>query len=86
MGLDSVELVMEWEDAFAIDIPNEVAERLQTVRDATDWITAHLAATGRARPRAQVLDVVCAITCEQRGTTRDRLTEDTSFVEDLGVQ
>ena len=85
MGLDTVELVMEWEDAFAIDIPNDVAAKLQTVRDATDWITAHLAAVGRPWPRERVLDLVCAITCVQGGTTRDRLTEATSFVNDLGM-
>jgi hypothetical protein len=83
VGLDTVELVMAWEAAFAIDIPNDAAERLQTVGDATDWITRHLADAGRPWPRERVLELVCAITCEQCGVTRDALAEGTSFVSDL---
>lgn len=83
MGLDTVELVMAWEAAFAIDIPNEAAERIQTVGDATDWITQCLADTGRPWPRERVLELVCATTCEQTGVTRDQLTEQTAFVNDL---
>jgi acyl carrier protein len=85
VGLDTVELVMEWEAAFAIDIPNEAAERIQTVGDATDWITRHLADVGRPWPRERVLELVCAITCERAGVRRERLTEATSFVGDLGM-
>jgi acyl carrier protein len=31
MGLDSVELLMEVENAFGIDIPDKVAEKIYTV-------------------------------------------------------
>jgi len=85
MGLDSVELVMAFEDEFEIQIPNEAAEKLQTIRDVTDYVTAHLAAEGRPRERASVYAIVCLITCEQCGTTLDKLTEDTTFINDLGL-
>ena len=85
MGLDSVELVMEFEDFFEIRIPNEDAEKLQTVGDVTDYVHARLAAEGRPRERDAVLAMVMVITCEQCGTTLDRLTEGTSFVGDLGI-
>ena len=41
-SLDIVELVMAMEDAFQTDIPDEEAEKIQTVKNAIDYITAHL--------------------------------------------
>ena len=40
-SLDIVELVMTFEEAFEIEIPDEDAEKIQTVKDAVDYITAH---------------------------------------------
>jgi len=38
-SLDQVELVMKFEDAFDIRIPDEVGEKIQTVGDAISYIT-----------------------------------------------
>ncbi len=40
-SLDIVELVMAFEEAFEIEIPDEDAEKIKTVKDATDYVTAH---------------------------------------------
>ncbi len=42
-SLDTVELVMEFEDEFDMSIPDEEAEKIQTVGAAVDYIisTAH---------------------------------------------
>ncbi len=40
-SLDTVELVMKLEEDFDIEIPDEDAEKIQTVRDAVDYINAH---------------------------------------------
>jgi len=39
-SLDTVELVMEFEDEFEISIPDEDAEKIQTVGSAIEYITS----------------------------------------------
>jgi len=41
-SLDTVELVMEFEDEFDISIPDENAEKIQTVGQAIDYVEARL--------------------------------------------
>jgi acyl carrier protein len=43
-SLDTVELVMEFEDAFEITIPDEDAEQIQTIGTAVDYISKKLPA------------------------------------------
>ena len=40
-SLDTVELVMAFEEAFELEIPDEEAENIRTVKDAVDYINAH---------------------------------------------
>jgi acyl carrier protein len=40
-SLDTVELVMAFEEAFEIEIPDEDAEKIRTVQDAIDYIGKH---------------------------------------------
>ena len=40
-SLDTVELVMAFEEEFGIEIPDEDAEQIQTVKDAIDYIDNH---------------------------------------------
>ena len=40
-SLDQVELVMKFEEDFDVEIPDEDAEKIQTVRDAINYIQAH---------------------------------------------
>ena len=41
-SLDTVELVMEFEDEFETSIPDEEAEKIQTVGQAIDYIQGHI--------------------------------------------
>jgi acyl carrier protein len=41
-SLDTVELVMALEDEFDMDIPDEDAEKLDTVGKALDYVLGHL--------------------------------------------
>jgi acyl carrier protein len=43
-SLDAVELVMSFEDAFDIEIPDRDAEKIVTVQDAVDYICSHVKA------------------------------------------
>jgi acyl carrier protein len=38
-SLDTVELVMAFEEAFNVEIPEDAAEKIATVQDAIDYIT-----------------------------------------------
>ncbi len=40
-SLDSVELIMQLEEAFDIQIPDEDAEKISTVGDAVKYIETH---------------------------------------------
>jgi acyl carrier protein len=40
-SLDTVELVMAFEEAFGIEIPDEDAEKIATVKDAIEYIQKH---------------------------------------------
>ena len=41
-SLDTVELVMAFEEKFDIEIPDEDAEKMRTVGDATEYLTQKL--------------------------------------------
>ena len=41
-SLDTVELVMALEEEFECEIPDEDAEKITTVQQAIDYVTAHL--------------------------------------------
>ena len=40
-SLDTVELVMAFEEEFGIEIPDDAAEKIQTVGDAINFITSN---------------------------------------------
>ncbi len=40
-SLDTVELVMAFEEAFDIEIPDEDAEKIRSVKDAIEYIDQH---------------------------------------------
>ncbi len=40
-SLDLVEMIMELEDQFGLKIPDEDAQKIQTVGQAVDYVTSH---------------------------------------------
>ncbi len=43
-SLDTVELVMAFEEAFSVEIPEDAAEKISTVKDAVEYIEKKRAA------------------------------------------
>ena len=41
-SLDTVELVMALEEGFGLEIPDDAAEKITTVKEAMDYIEGHL--------------------------------------------
>jgi acyl carrier protein len=41
-SLDTVELVMAFEEEFGVEIPDEEAEKIQTVGNAVDYVKTHV--------------------------------------------
>ena len=40
-SLDTVELVMAFEEEFGVEIPDDAAEKITTVKDAISYIDSH---------------------------------------------
>jgi acyl carrier protein len=40
-SLDTVELVMAFEEEFGCEIPDDAAEKIQSVQDAVDFVSAN---------------------------------------------
>ncbi len=82
MGLDSVELVMGWEEAFGIDIPDAAVERMQTVRDAADWIAARVGARPLAPCRThRAFHRLRRVLRDELGVPRGAVRPETRMVE-----
>lgn len=88
MGLDSVALVMAWEEHFEIKISDEVAATLETSRNAIDAIEKLLndsTFSKRTWTRVEIEQAVRRIIIEQLGVSPQDFTLDSFFVRDLGV-
>ena len=84
VGLDSVELVMEFEEVFGINIPDDVAERMLTIGDVAVFMTRMTAAPIKPID-PDVLRRVIDIVCDQLGVAPEGLSPATRFVKDLDV-
>ena len=81
MGLDTVELVMAFEERFGISIPDAEAPELYTPRRVTDYIMKHYA--HRGLERSQVAAIVREVIEEE--TAVYDFDEDSHFVLDMGL-
>ncbi len=85
MGLDSVELVLSVEDAFDIQIPDPVAEKIYTVGQLQSYVVSELQRLGREPCSDTVFKTIQKITSEQLGVKTERVTLNAHFIKDLGL-
>jgi acyl carrier protein len=85
MGLDSVELVMNAEEHFGIEVPDDVAETLFTVGDLHGFIVAELNRIGRPQNPEIVFVQLRQLICDQFGVTPERVVAEAGIVKDLGI-
>ncbi|MBL6851830.1 MAG: hypothetical protein ISS15_19620 [Alphaproteobacteria bacterium] len=85
MGLDTVELVMAFEEAFDIEISDSDAEVMATVGDAVDHIATVLVRRGRSADSNAIYFRVREIVIRHLNVDPDKVTRSARFVQDLGA-
>ena len=85
MGLDTVELVMGYEEEFDIPIPDAEAEKMRTPRHVGDFVERILTEEGRTIPREQIDQKIKEITIDQLGLREKEYWLDGRYVEDFGA-
>ena len=85
MGLDSVELVMNVEEHFGIEIPDRIAETLFTVGDLHGFVVAELNRRGRPQDPEAVFGELRELICDQLGIEPERVVPAARFVQDLRI-
>jgi hypothetical protein len=87
MGLDIIEMVVEVESAFAIDIPDAIAPYLSTVGVLYDYVVTHVAnAPAGASPgtySGELWDRYINVLERETGIRRAALLPQARFVQDL---
>jgi hypothetical protein len=91
MGLETVELVMNVEDAFGIAIPDELASEIRTVGQLNDTVMELIRSNGnsalltRADLESFVWQTLCKLSAKlASGTKPSDIKRSTRFLEDLG--
>ncbi|MCX6982040.1 MAG: hypothetical protein NTV08_14970 [Verrucomicrobia bacterium] len=90
MGLDGVELVMAFEEAFGISIPNADAQKMLTPQAVIDFVASHRGKNSSIHstdkfPRADIAGTVKHLVIEHLGLNESDYAADKEFVRDFGV-
>lgn len=85
MGLDTVELIMDIEDEFEIEISNEAAPNLATVGDFYLFILNGVAARGVAFDERDIWDRLKHIFVDRFGIPEQHVLPSAHIVYDLGL-
>ena len=80
LGLDLVEFVMSVEEEFDFDIPDEIRSTLVTPRKVIDYLSFQT-----SRPRDEIAETVWKFLEYETGIDKSNFTEDSRFIEDMGI-
>jgi len=81
MGLDTVELVMAFEEAFDIHIEDSDAAKMTTPGHVTEYVSQQV----QENDQSIILRRIIEITSAQLGIPIEKINKDSHFVEDLGA-
>lgn len=85
MGLDSVELVMDVEAAFGVDLPDAELASARTVGHLHQLILRHTAIPNGSPAALQSWERLVEVVVESTGVARERVTPAAAIVADLGI-
>jgi hypothetical protein len=88
MGLDYVEMVMEIEDRFTVEVPDADAGRLRTVGDWYWYLRDRLQARSGSSddaPSGELWERLLDVIEKESGLPRERLRADADLSRDLGI-
>ena len=86
MGLDAVELVMAFEEAFDLSIPEKDAEHLVTVGDVQDYIFRQTRERPHPPSEKEILERLKIIIADTLSVETARIERSSRFVQDLGME
>jgi acyl carrier protein len=84
MGLDSVELVVSYEEAFDITIPDDIAANLATVGLVHEFIVQATRSKIPAPDPEFIWNKIVEITAKQLRIKPTLITKNSYYVKDLG--
>jgi hypothetical protein len=84
MGLDAVELIVEIEKRFQIDIEDEDAQYLETVGKLASYVSEKTAKPKKRYSEVQVLRIVIEMLESNYGVPKGKAISTSHFVDDLG--
>ncbi len=85
MGLDVVELVMEIETVFDIEIPDRDAKDLDSVALLYDYVAARVSPSAVGRYEGALWKRYLDVVEKETGCARRQLRPEARFVYDLGL-
>lgn len=88
MGLDTVEFVLWAEKKFGIDIPDEDVTHLYTVGEFCRYLAKALATRDGQKAPGQTTIYAVVVDClvGEFRVPRERISPDSRFVKDLGLE
>jgi len=85
VGLDSVELVMDFEKEFDIEISDAAANAMTMPRDVRDFVLAEYIRLGRQADPEDVFRRIQSVTARIVALKPDKIGLDSHFIDDLGL-
>ena len=86
MGMDTVELVMDIEEKYNLEIKDEETEKLFTVQALCDYILDNgFPEVEKDLNSGEVYEYVCQVLVERFNVPRQDIKLESRFVDDLGL-